>query len=229
MSRTFTIIDGFPRQMGLIAIASLLAIASAHGQVVVFSTLTTPNNTGVEVIGLSIFGVLPSIWAARFIPNGDFNLVDAKVSVAAEGGNSAFNVFLAADDRGEVEKSSNWRQIGFGLIPPAGGGVVTANSISRPIALTSGNSYWLVLTAANQQGRMIWNLGGSPPILTQENLQWASINPDSGWMDEGLFHLQFQIDGTPPPPVIPLPPSLILCLIGLTLVGLFQLRRKLIT
>jgi len=222
------IVSGWLR-MGLIAIASCLAIASAPAQVVVFSTLTASTQVGADVIGSSVLGGTPIIWAASFISNGTFNLIDAKVNVIAEGGNPAFNVFLARDYGGGVDLVRNWRQIGFGLIAPSGGGLVTANSITTPITLTSGSGYWLVLTAANPQTRMGWYLGDRRNGTSHTAYNTGDDNFDIGWRGLGFYPLQFQIDGTPPPPATPLPPSLILSLLGLAGVGLYQMRRKLIT
>src|SRR5437016_14558303 len=129
-----TIVNRCLWRLGLIAIAGCLAIAVAQGQVVIFSNLTTPNNTGADIVGGSIPTAPASTWAATFMSNGKFNLVDVKVSVAAGVGDPTFNVFLAGDDTGSPNGIIHWRQIGFGLKAPSGGGVVTANSITTPIA-----------------------------------------------------------------------------------------------
>ncbi len=157
-----TIVNRCLWRMGLIAIVSCLAIANAQGQVVVFSSLTTPNNTGADVIGFGVHTVPPTIWAGTFTANCNFNLVDVKVSVAATDGDPTFNVFLVGYVAGAPEGISHWQQIGFGLTAPSGGGVVTANSNTTPIALTSGNGYWIVVAPAKPQSRVAWNLAPFP-------------------------------------------------------------------
>jgi hypothetical protein len=126
-----TIVNRCLRPVGLIAIAGCLGIADAQGQVVVFSNLTTMDKGGVEIIGGSVVTAPPTTWAGSFIPSGNFNLTDAKVSVAAGAGDPRFNVFLAASFAGGPDTLSHWRQIGFGLKAPSGGGVVTAK-LHRP-------------------------------------------------------------------------------------------------
>jgi hypothetical protein len=211
------------------AIGICLAIEVAQGQVVIFSNLTTPNNTGADVIGLT---VPPTTWAGTFMANGNFNLVDVKVSVASTAGDPTFNVFLAGDVAGAPDRIIHWRQIGFGLTAPSGGGVVTANSNTSPIALTSGNGYWIVVAPAKPQSRVAWNLA---PFPGNTYTEFNHSDPnflffvESGWIGQGGFPLQYQVDGTPPgPAATPLPPSLILCLTGLAIVGLYQMRRKLV-
>ena len=227
-----TIVNRCLWRMGLIAIASCLEIANAQGQVVIFSNLTTPNNTGADVIGGAVLTAPPTTWAGTFTANGNFNLVDVKVSVAATAGDPTFNVFLVGYVAGAPEGISHWRQIGFGLTAPSGGGVVTANSNTTPIALTRGNGYWVVLTPAKPQSRVAWNLAPFPGN-TYTEFNHSDPNflffEESGWIGQGGFPLQFQVDGTPPGPVAtPLPPSLILSLSGLAIVGLYQMRRMLI-
>ena len=219
------------RRIGLIAIASCLTAAGVQGQVVVFSSLTTPNNTGADVIGVGVHTVPPTIWAGTFTASGNFNLVDVKVSVAATAGDPTFNVFIANSFQGGPDILSRWRQIGFGLKAPSGGGVVTANSNTSPIALTSGNGYWIVVAPAKPQSRVAWNLAPFPGnTYTEFNHSDPNfLFVESGWIGQGGFPLQYQVDGTPPGPVAtPLPPSLILCLTGLAIVGLYQIRRKLV-
>ncbi len=223
------IVTGCLRRMGLIAIASCPVIAGAQGQVVVFTTLTTPNNTGADVAGGSVTAVPPSTWAATFSANGNFNLLDAKVSVFPAAGDPTFNVFIAGDFTGTPNNFIHWRQIGFGLSVPSGGGVVTANSIATPIPLTSGTQYWIVVAAANPHSRLVWNLGSPSPTFTEYNHSDPNISfLDNNWFGLGGFPLQFQIDGTPAgptsPPATPLPPSLILSLTGLAIAGLYQMR-----
>jgi hypothetical protein len=147
------------RRLGLIAIASCLPIAGAKGQVVVYSSLTTPNNTGLEIIGGSVPTSAPTIWANSFTVIGDFTLLDAKVSIITAAGDPTFNVFLAKGD-GSPDVFIHWRQIGFNLRAPSVGGVVTVNSTATPIALTSGTTYWLVLAPANPHSHIMWNLSG---------------------------------------------------------------------
>src|SRR5882757_6200880 len=89
------IVTGCLRQMGLIAIASCVALMGAQGQVVVFSNLTTPNNTGMDVAGSSILTYPSTIVAGSFTANANFNLLDVKVSVAATTEDPTFNVWLA--------------------------------------------------------------------------------------------------------------------------------------
>jgi len=141
------------RRMALIAIAGCLTAAGVQGQFVLFSNLTTVNKGDVEIIGGSVTTGPPTTWAANFIVKGTFNLVDAKVSVAAGTGDPTFNVFIANSFQGSVDRLIRWRQIGFGLKAPSGGGVLTANSVAAPITLVSGSEYWLVLAAANPQSR----------------------------------------------------------------------------
>jgi hypothetical protein len=221
------------RRMGLVAIACCLAIADAQGQVVVFSSLTTPSNGGGDILGGDITTGPVTTWAGTFTANGNFNLVDVKVTVVAEAGHDpTFNVFFSADVTGTPDSITRWRQIGFGLRAPAGGGVVTANSITTPIAMTSGNAYWVILTPANSQSRLIWSVAGSFPTPSYSEFNHTDPNfsfGDRAWIGQGGFPLQFQVDGLAPSPLpTPVPPSLILCLTGLAIVGLYQMRRKLI-
>jgi len=219
------------RRMVLIAIASFLAMADAQVPVVVaFSNLTTPNNTGMDVAGSSILTYPSTTLAGSFSANINLNLLDVKVSVAATADDPAFNVWLAPALGGEPNDFRLWRQIGFGLRAPSGGGVVVANSIVPPIALTKGTSYWVVLTPANIHSHILWNLGGSSAIFAGHNHSDPNISfGDSNWFGDGSVPLQLQVDGTPPGPLAtPLPPSLILCLTGLAIVGLYKMRWKLI-
>src|SRR5258708_14141183 len=101
------------RRLGLIAIAGCLATAVAQGQVVIFSNLTTPNNTGADIVGGSIPTAPASTWAATFLSNGKFNLVDVKVSVAAGVGDPTFTGFLACDDPDATHGSIHMRQVRF--------------------------------------------------------------------------------------------------------------------
>jgi len=221
-------------RIGLIAIAICLTAAGVQGQVVVFSSLTTPSNGGGDIIGGGVTTAPVTIWAGTFTPNGNFNLVDVKVTVVAEAGNDpTFNVFFSADVTGTPDSITRWRQIGFGLRAPAGGGVVTANSINTPIAMTSGKAYWIILTPANSQSRIVWSVAGSFPTPSYSEFNHTNPNnftfEDRSWIGQGGFPLQFQVDGLAPSPAsTPVPPSLILCLTGLAMVGLYQMRRRLI-
>ena len=220
------------RRMGLVAIAGCLVIADAQGQVVVFSSLTTPSNGGAGILGGDITTGPVTTWAGTFTANGNFNLVDVKVTVAAEAGKDpTFNVFFSADTIGTPDSIARWRQIGFGLRAPAGGGVVTANSITTPIAMISGKAYWVILTPANSQSSLVWSVAGSFPTPSYSEFNHTNPNnftfEDRAWIGQGGFPLQFQVDGLAPSPLpTPLPPSLILCSTGLAIVGLYQMRRK---
>jgi hypothetical protein len=190
------------RQIALMAMAICLTAAGVQGQIVVFSNLTAPNNMGLEVAGSSVPTYPSTTWACSFTAQGNFNLMDVKVSVAATAGDPTFNVWLSPALGGaEPDFFIRWRQIGFGLRAPSGGGVVAADAIAPPIALTSGTSYWVVLTPANPQSHILWNLGGLSAVFTGYNHSDASLSfGDNNWFAGLSVPLQLQIDGTPSGP-----------------------------
>ncbi len=212
----------FLRRAGLIAIGGWLAIAAAQGQVVVFSNLTTPNPHGTLVVG-SLKSGGPDTLAAMFIPTGNFNLLDAKVSVASTEADPSFNVWLASDAGGSP--GTFIQQIGFGVTATSpNGSVVTANSIATTVTLAIGTRYWLVLTPATTQTLVVWNQQGASSTVPFAFNKSPTFN--SGWQGPFLLDFQFQIDGTSIPTATPVPPSLILFFTGLASAGLYHLRRR---
>ena len=177
----------FPAQADVI-FSNITGPGSVMGATVVCAEFTFGNCDGLGTIMLA---------AAAFTPTANYTMTDAQVFVASVinplPGRSSFDVYLYSDSGGAP--GSPIERIGAGLsattILP--GSIVTANTISTPITLTSGTQYWLVLTPPNYLGSFIyWANGGSPRVPTATRIMSIAFPP--GWMP-GTGSLQFQIDG----------------------------------
>jgi hypothetical protein len=150
---------------------SLVTIMVAQAEIIVSTLDYSTGNGGLDICGPATCtpgpgSTVPGVQslAQKFTSIGNFTLTDAKVVVGNQNGTSPlFNVSLVQDSGGSP--GSMIGQIGFSVsydgndvVATGGtGGEVTADSIATPILLTSGTSYWLVLTPADPYTIVYWD------------------------------------------------------------------------
>jgi hypothetical protein len=118
--------------------------------------------------------------AQEFTPSANFSMTDALVDVARVSDFSTFDVFLDANSGGAP--GATIEQIGFALSATASfpGSLITANTISTQITLTSGTPYWLVVSPHQANSEVSWAGGGSSATPQAVSLDggntWPFVN-----------------------------------------------------
>lgn len=182
-------------------VLSLVVSTAFHlNAAVVFSNITGTGsvNGGVGICGNNFAmdcGLPPGVdyQAESFTPAATYMMSDAQVLVATETfGTSSFDVFVYSDSGGLP--GSLIEQIGSGLSATTAfpGSIITANSVSVPITLLSGTTYWLALGPYDSNSAVVWSNGGSPSVPHA-----FSDSAGASWVSLGDDDLQFQIDGDP--------------------------------
>lgn len=168
-------------------LVALLGISTASASIVFSNYTGTSNDSGLDVCGADCGG---QSLALEFTPSANYNLTDVIVLLgSAGGGDDAVNIFLYSNSAGLP--GSEIEQIGFDLSPVGEISPVTANSISSPITLVSGTSYWVVLLAADAGSDSYWSVGGSSSAPAAEESGangWMAISVAQPW--------QTEVDGT---------------------------------
>ncbi len=134
--------------------------------------------------------------AVEFTPSGNFTFTEAELGI--EGGVSVGSLNVYLETISSTGTGTVIGQIGSDISVPADTQeYITADSLTAPITLSEGVSYWLVATAATADPGVFWEGEGTEAVPYDYSL---TDSPDGPWSAAGDDTLQFAIDGTPVTP-----------------------------
>ena len=155
----------------------------------VFSNLSSLCNCGTEIEGGTAAGSL----AAEFTSSGNFTFTEAELGIKGGVSVGSLNVYL--ETISSTGTGTVIEQIGSHISVPADTQeYITADSLTAPITLSEGDSYWLVVTAATADTSVFWEGEGTEAVPYDYS---HTDGPDGPWTAGVDDTLQFAIDGTP--------------------------------
>jgi hypothetical protein len=194
---------------------NLILLALAIGPVALRADVIFNNITDAHTSALDVDGSSNQSFAQSFIPGGDYSMTSASVLVnAGTGTDSDFDLYLYSDSAGLPGTSVE--TLGTDLnTPPTGPaclklgdcfGELTVDSFT-PIDLTSGTTYWLVMTPYDSGSDVNWfeEAGGAVTSTAAGNAagsDWSGVGTGPACRKLGTCLAgQFEIDGiaTPEP------------------------------
>jgi hypothetical protein len=206
-----------------LVIAGLLALALATPARAALIIGNLPGNDGFT----SAIGQVGSI-GAGFTMTSSFALTSATLRLNVPSGQTP-TVLVMSDTGGSPPNPSTTL---FTFTDPAFGSG-TQNYVFTPplpFTLTAGTTYWLVIEGNAATLGTLWL--GNRPLLTPTGTGATSAGgrfSDTGFPPTNIESLvnSYEIDGTPVT-AVPVPPTLLLGLVGLGAGGVARLRRRMI-
>ncbi len=168
--------------------------------------------------------------AGAFVPTGNFTFNDVSLPLITVGDGDADVYLMSSSGAAPGSVLESWLNV-VGTtqqVYPIAQTTITLDASGPAVTLTSGDEYWLVVTAASTTSAVEWDLGWAASIGPGALYDPINAGNSGPWFTNEA-ESAFEIDGTaissgPPPPTIPEPSMF--WLLGIGFVGVAIVRRR---
>lgn len=196
----------------------LLLSPTVHADTVFSNISATGCGCGTFVAGIKYSS---ESLATAFTPNGNYSLTGAEARL--DGINLGGTVDFALYSDSSNVPGYMLTALGSVTLSGSAEGVFTVSDVSKPVALSSGTQYWLVLMPDTVPTNIYWEAGGpsNQPFATS-----IDVTGGSAWVTAGTGSFQFQINGTPAQATVPEPATTWLLFAGMGWIALGRVRHS---